>query len=297
MLVRLTLLLRRRLATLRAALLVGLRGDLPRQLLQILDLALHVLRVVNVPADERAHVLHLFLELVGLGRGHLVLELGQLLLDLIAQGLGVVFHRHAVLLLLVGLAHLLGLLNHALDIRVREAAARAHSHGLLLARGLVHGADVDHAIGVDVEGHLDLRHATGGGRQAHKVELAKQLVVRRHLSLALEDLDAHLRLVVRCRGEGLRLLRGYRRVPGDKAREHAAERLDTEGQWGHIQQQDVLYIALEHATLDRGAHGYGLVGIHSLRGLHAIDLLHRLTHQGHPRRASDQKDAAQLRGG
>ena len=37
-----------------------------------------------------------------------------------------------------------------------------------------------------------LRHAPGSRRDAHEVELAQHLVVRRHLALALEDLDAHL---------------------------------------------------------------------------------------------------------
>ena len=61
---------------------------------------------------------------------------------------------------------------------------------------LVLGRDVDDAVGVDVEGHLDLRHAARRRRDADQVELAEQLVVRRHLALALEDADRHRRLVV-----------------------------------------------------------------------------------------------------
>ena len=60
---------------------------------------------------------------------------------------------------------------------------------------LVLGRHVDDAVGVDVKGDLDLRHAARGGRDADELELAQQLVVGRHLALALEDLDADLRLV------------------------------------------------------------------------------------------------------
>jgi hypothetical protein len=50
---------------------------------------------------------------------------------------------------------------------------------------------VDDAVGVDVEGHFDLRHAARRRRNADEVELAEQLVVGRHLALALEDADRH----------------------------------------------------------------------------------------------------------
>ena len=51
--------------------------------------------------------------------------------------------------------------------------------------------DVDDAVGVDVEGHLDLRHAARRRRDADEIELAEQLVVGRHLAFALEDADRH----------------------------------------------------------------------------------------------------------
>src|SRR3546814_6480934 len=66
------------------------------------------------------------------------------------------------------------------------------------------GMDIDDAVGVDVERHLDLRHAARGGRNADKVELAQHLVVGRHLALALEDADRHRLLVVVSGGEDLR---------------------------------------------------------------------------------------------
>ena len=65
---------------------------------------------------------------------------------------------------------------------------------------------MDNAIGINVKGDLNLRHASGGGWDAHKLKLAQLLVVCSHLTLTLEHLDAHLGLVVGSCAEGLGLL-------------------------------------------------------------------------------------------
>jgi hypothetical protein len=64
---------------------------------------------------------------------------------------------------------------------------------------------VQNAVGIDIEGDLDLRHSSRRGGNAHQLELAETLVVGGHLPLALQHLDLHLRLVVGGGGEGLRL--------------------------------------------------------------------------------------------
>ncbi len=87
---------------------------------------------------------------------------------------------------------------------------------MLLARSLVLGRDVDDAIGVDVERHLDLRDAARCGRNADEVELAERLVVGSQFTLTLEDADRHGGLTVLGRGEGLRLLGRDRRVALDR---------------------------------------------------------------------------------
>lgn len=75
---------------------------------------------------------------------------------------------------------------------------------LLLSPGaLVLGRHVHDAVGVDVEGDLDLWDATRGRRDPHQGELTQHLVVQRHLSLALAHLDLHLSLSVCCRGKHL----------------------------------------------------------------------------------------------
>src|SRR3546814_19956943 len=110
----------------------------------------------------------------------------------------------AALLVLLGVE--LGILHHLLDLGVAETARGLDADGLLLAGRLVLGADVDDAVGVDVEGDLDLRHAARRGRNADQVELAEQLVVRRHLSLTLEHRSEERRVgkevVSTCRSRG-----------------------------------------------------------------------------------------------
>ena len=59
--------------------------------------------------------------------------------------------------------------------------------------------DVQHAVGIDVKGDLDLRHAAWCWRNSIQVELAERLVVVRHRTLTLQDVDLHAWLIVSCR--------------------------------------------------------------------------------------------------
>ena len=63
---------------------------------------------------------------------------------------------------------------------------------------LVLGRDVDNAIGVDVKGHFDLRQAARRWRNSLQLKLAQHLVVRSHLALSLQHLDADLHNGGRC---------------------------------------------------------------------------------------------------
>jgi hypothetical protein len=188
----------------------------------------------------------------------------------------------------------LGVGDHRLDLGVAQAAAGLDLDLLLLARAQVlrgHGED---AVGVDVEADLDLRHAARGGRDARELELAERLVVRRHLALALQDVDLHARLVVLRRGEHLGLAGRDGGVALDELRHHAALGLDAQRQRGHVEQQDVLDVAREHAGLDGGAHGHDLVGVDAAVRLLARELLDLGLHGRHARHAADEHDLVDL---
>lgn len=69
--------------------------------------------------------------------------------------------------------------------------------------GLISGLDVHDTICVDLEGNFDLGYTTRGRRNTIEIELTQQVVISGHLSLSLEDLNEHTRLVVTVCSEDL----------------------------------------------------------------------------------------------
>lgn len=166
---------------------------------------------------------------------------------------------------------------------------------VLLAGALVLGRDVHDAVGVDVEGDLDLRDAAGRRRDAGQLEGAEQLVVRSDFALTLVHLDLHGRLVVIGRGEGLRPLGRDRGVALDELGHHATLGLDTQAQRRNVKQQNVFHLALQHASLKSGTHGHHLVGVDALVGLLAAgELLDQFGHRGHPGGTTHQDHVVDL---
>ena len=72
---------------------------------------------------------------------------------------------------------------------------------LLPSGSLVVRSDVDDAIGVYVEGHFDLGHATRRRRNALQPEATQGHIVSCHRSLALQHVDVNRGLVVFGGGE------------------------------------------------------------------------------------------------
>src|SRR6266545_3951594 len=140
----------------------------------------------------------------GVVAGQLLLQVGEGLLDagpvlvgdlvavVLEALLGLVDDLLAAVLGLGGLAAapvllgvLLGLVDHAVDVVLGQRRAAGDGHRLLLAGAAVLGRDVDDAGGVDVEGDLDLRHATRRRRDADELEVAEHLVAIGHLARTL----------------------------------------------------------------------------------------------------------------
>merc|ERR1712205_117699 len=79
---------------------------------------------------------------------------------------------------LVLLRELLSLLDHALDLLLRQAALVVRDGDLLrVTSALVLSADHQDTVAVDLERHLDLRNAARRRRDARHVELAELVVV------------------------------------------------------------------------------------------------------------------------
>ena len=129
---------------------------------------------------------------------------------------------------------LLGILDHAVDLFLGKARAVLDLDGVFLTGPLILGGHVNNAVGVDVEGDLNLGNATRCRCDAAKLEGAQQLIGRSHLALTLEDLNLHRGLVIFCSGEGFGLLGGDGGVALDELSHHAALGFNAEGERGDI---------------------------------------------------------------
>src|SRR5690606_33007153 len=193
-----------RRARLRLFRLVDRLAQLHRRIGEVLDTALDLAGILGLQGlFQRADG-----QFDGLDRRSV--DLVAMLLDRLPRGMDEAFRLvprlHEFLALLVAFGIGLGIADHLLDVLVRQATRSLDRDLLRPAGALVLGMDADDAVGVDVEGHLDLRHAARCGRDLFQVELAEKLVVRSHLALALEDPDRHRVLVVLGGREDLALL-------------------------------------------------------------------------------------------
>uniref|UniRef100_A0A1I8HHL2 Protein kinase domain-containing protein n=1 Tax=Macrostomum lignano TaxID=282301 RepID=A0A1I8HHL2_9PLAT len=194
------------------------------------------------------------------------------LLVLEGERLELVAGRQALAVPLVLLAELLRIPHHPVDLVLREAALVVRDRDLLLLAGaLVFRRHHQDSVGVNVEGHLDLRDSARRWRDPVQVEPAQQVVVSGERSLALEHLHRDAALVVRVGGERLRRLGRDAAVPLDNLGHHPAGGLDAERQRRHIQQQQVVDLVVLHASQHRSLHGSsatassGLIDLFSVR--------------------------------
>ena len=232
-----------------------------------------------------------------LALGDLVAQLAERLLGLVDHLVAGVAGVHLFLARLILGGVLLSLADGLVDVLLGEVGGSGDGDLLLGAGAHVLGGDVHDAVGVDIKGDLDLRHATGRGRDAGELEAAEGLVVGSHLTLALEHVDFHGGLAVGGGGEDLALLGGDGGVAVNQTGEHAAHGLNAQGQRRDIQQQQTLDVAAEHAALDGSAHSHALVGVDALEAFLAGHLLDGLLHGGDSRGAAHQQHLGDVIGG
>ena len=121
------------------------------------------------------------------------------------------------------------------------------------------------------------------------MEFAERAVIRRHLAFALHHVNFHRGLIVRRRRKCFRLARGYCGVPRNQHSHHAAQRFHAQRERGHVQQQDVLHFAAQHAALNRRPHRDYFIRIDALvRLLPAEQIFHDLHHPRYARGAAHQ---------
>mmetsp|Transcript_8364 Transcript_8364/g.13279 ORF Transcript_8364/g.13279 Transcript_8364/m.13279 type:complete len:629 (+) Transcript_8364:30-1916(+) len=230
--------------------------------------------------------------------GHLVVRHG--VLERVRVVLERVLGVHLLALALVLLLEALSLLHHALDVLLRQAALVVGDGDLLaLSSPLVLSRHLQDTVGVDLERHLDLRHAAGGGRDVAELELAEKMAVLGHRAFALKHLDEHGRLVVLRSRESLRLLGGDHGVAANELGQYSADSLDTERERGHVEEEEVrclsATLAREDTALHRRAVGHSLVRVDALVRLLAVEeILEQLLHLRDTGRTADQHELVDL---
>lgn len=239
---------------------------------------------------------NLLTETVSLSLVELVGVLVESTLSVVQDAVGAVAGLDGRLALLVRLGVLLGVLNHLLDLVVRETRSGSNGDGLVHVGGLVLGVDVDDGIGVNVEGDLDLRDTTASRGDTNKLEVSEQLVVTDELTLTLEDLDLDGSLGVGSSGEDLGLLGGDGGVSVDQTGEDTAQGLDTERQGGDVEEKEILDLTRENSTLDSSTHGDSLVRVDGLGGVASEDGLDGFGNLGHTGHTTDQDDLLDVLG-
>src|SRR5260370_18774917 len=274
------------------SLLVDLRGDLVEGLLQTFTSRLDAGCILG--SERRANVGNFGLQLALLVASELVAQLSDALLRAIGRAIGQVALLDLLFALLVVAGVRLGVAHHLVDLILREATG-GHDRDLLLAPGaLIFGRDIHNAVGVDIEGHFDLWNATGSGRNAIQDKRAQRAVVFGKLALTLQNVDLHARLAVAGRREDLAFLRWDGRIALDQAGEHAAQRLDTQRERGHVEQEHVLHVAGQHACLNGSADGHHLVRVHTTVRLAIKDALDQRQHRWHAGLAANQHDLVDI---
>ncbi len=154
---------------------------------------------------------------------------------------------------------------------------------------------MQNTVGIDIKGDLDLRHPTGCRGDICQVKAAQGLVVLGHLTLALQHMDRHRRLVVIRRGKHLVGLGRNGRVFLDQFGHHPAEGFNPQRQRCDIEQQHIFDIPSEHAALDGSTYGHRLIGIDVPPGLLAEEIFYGILHLGHPGLAPNQKHIIDVR--
>merc|ERR1712071_251324 len=176
------------------------------------------------------------------------------------------------------ISELLSLTDHALDVVLGKTTLVVGDGNVgLLARGrLVLSGYVQHTVGINIKGDLNLWCSTRGWRDASKLEFAKQVVVLGTGALTLVHLDQHTWLVVSVGGEGLGLLGWDGGVARDQGGHDATSGLETHGKRGDVQQKDVLVAsgtASQNVGLDSGAICNSLVRVDGATWLLAVEVV------------------------
>src|SRR4030042_1710296 len=168
----------------------------------------------------------------------------------------------------------LGIPDHLFDLLFVKTTGGSDFYRLFFACSKVFCRDMNDSIGIDIESHFNLGDTPRSGWNANQFKLAKRFVVTGHLPFALENMDRHSRLAIRCRGKNLTLFRWNGGVSFNQFGEDSAQGFDSEGKWGHIEEENIFYFTFEDPRLNGSANPYCFIRIDALVGFFPKDLFH-----------------------
>jgi len=156
------------------------------------------------------------------------------------------------------------ILNHFLNICVRETTTWSNCNGLSFARGLVFGRNVQYTVSINIEGNFDLWMSSWSHWNSSKLKISKLFVVSSHFSLSLKNCDSDFSLVVSSSWENLRFLGWNSCVSVNKFSENSTHGLYTKGKRSNIEQKHVFDITCQHSSLDSCSDSNCLIWVDTL---------------------------------
>src|SRR6266436_4501438 len=200
-------------------------------------------------------------------------------------GFGARFDELALGKILLGVFD--GFLKHALDFGIVDAVARLDFDGVPFAGAQILRGNLQDAVGVDQESHLDALQARGSRRNFQR-EAREGTAIFSEFALALKNVNVNAGLAVDAGGVQLLRAGGNRGVARDNFRDGAAVRFDAQRERRNVEEQHVVHATVKDVGLDGGAEGDDFVGIQFRMRLAVKKLLDHAADQRGARGAANE---------
>ncbi len=134
-------------------------------------------------------------------------------------------------------------LLHPLYLFLFQTAGSGNRYLLFLTSTFILSLDTENAVSIHIKADIYLWHSSRCRQYAVEHKPPQRPVVRRHRSLALNDMDFHAGLVIGGSAENLALRSRYGGITGNKGGSYPTESLYSESKGSNIQQEDVLNVS------------------------------------------------------
>src|SRR5699024_7960441 len=118
------------------------------------------------------------------------------------------------------------------------------------AGAFVFGADIEHAVSINIKVNFDLRNTARCRWNTVKVEASQRSVVLRFGTSALQHVNFYAGLIGSRRRKGFRLAGRNSRISFDQLSRNAAERFDSKAQGRNVEQYHIINVAAHDSTLN-----------------------------------------------